>query len=205
VLNSLIKGLIIGFSLALPVGPIALLCIRRTLVKGSASGIASGFGAAVADCLFGAVAGFGVAFIANFFFEHNVLVRIVGGAFLCYAGVRVFFSIPPENPSDVSENGLLRDFASSFVLTLTNPLTLFTFAAIFAAAGVADDGYYLLTSIMVLGVFCGSALWWLVLTGIVSIFHRRINAKGLIMVNRISGILIAAFGLLVLATAGLSE
>ncbi len=203
-LNSFIKGLIIGFSLAVPVGPIALLCIRRTLAKGRASGLMSGLGAAVADGIFGAVAGFGVAFVANFFFNHNLLVRIVGGAFLCYAGVKIFYSIPPMSSADTSENGLLRDFASTLVLTLTNPLTLVTFAAIFAASGVGyKDGNYFLTSIMVIGVFCGAALWWLILTGIVSIFHGRINPRGLQMVNRLSGTVIAAFGLLVLISATL--
>ncbi|MBI5248222.1 MAG: LysE family transporter [Desulfomonile tiedjei] len=200
-LNSFIKGLAIGFSLAVPVGPIALLCIRRTLTKGRASGLVSGLGAAVADGVFGAVAGYGVAFIANFLFNHSLALRLVGGIFLCYAGVRIFFSVPPENSDDTAENGLLRDFASTLVLTLTNPLTAVTFAAVFATAGVGyRAGDYFLTSIMVAGVVCGSALWWLILSGIVSIFHGRINPRGLQMVNRISGTLIAAFGLVVLVS-----
>ncbi len=200
-LNHFIKGLVIGFSLAVPVGPIALLCIRRTLAKGRASGLISGLGAAVADGLFGAVAGFGVAFIANFLFSHTVLLRFVGGAVLCYAGVKIFLSAPPDHAADARDNGLLRDFASTLVLTLTNPLTAVTFAAIFAAAGVVGkEGNYVLTSVMVAGVFCGSALWWGLLSGIVSFFHGKVNPRGLQMVNRFSGALIAVFGLIVLVS-----
>lgn len=200
-LNFFVKGLAIGFSLAVPVGPIALLCIRRTLTKGPASGLASGMGAAVADGLFGVVAGFGVAFIENFLFHHSLALRILGGVVLCYAGVKVFFSIPPENSADTSENGLMRDFVSSLVLTVTNPLTAVTFAAIFAAAGVGGrDGSYLMTAIMVTGVCCASALWWLLLCGVVSVFHGRMNPRGIQIINRFSGTLIAAFGLIVLVS-----
>jgi len=202
-----IKGLIIGFSLALPVGPIALLCIRRTLARGPAAGIFSGLGAACADLIFGAIAGFGVSAVADFLVEHQVALRLVGGVFLCYLGVRIFTSVPKERLARSEDSGILRYFVSAFVLTLTNPLTLFAFAAIFATSGVglSSDAYFSV-ALLVLGVFCGSALWWLILCGVVSIFHRTISLRGIQIVNRISGTLIAAVGIIVLVSiAGLME
>ncbi|MBI4962820.1 MAG: LysE family transporter [Desulfomonile tiedjei] len=207
VVSFFIKGLIIGFSLALPVGPIALLCIRRTLARGPAAGIASGLGAACADLIFGAIAGFGVSAVADFLVEHQVALRLVGGVFLCYLGVRIFRSVPRERTAGSEDTGLVRYFASAFVLTLTNPITLFAFAAIFATSGVglASDGF-LSVALLVLGVFAGSALWWLVLSGVVSIFHRTISLRGIQIVNRISGTLIAVVGVIILISiAGLAN
>jgi threonine/homoserine/homoserine lactone efflux protein len=207
VISFFIKGLIIGFSLALPVGPIALLCIRRTLARGPVAGIFSGLGAACADLIFGAIAGFGVSAVADFLVEHQVALRLVGGVFLCYLGVRIFISVPRERVFGSGESSFLRYFVSAFALTLTNPLTLFAFAAIFATSGVglASDGY-LSVALLVLGVFSGSALWWLILCGVVSIFHRTIGLRGIQLVNRISGTLIAAVGVIVLISiAGLAE
>jgi threonine/homoserine/homoserine lactone efflux protein len=202
-----IKGLIIGFSLAVPVGPIALLCIRRALARGLMAGIFSGLGAACADLLFGAIAGFGVSAVADFLVDHQVALRVIGGVFLCYLGIRIFRSIPRLREAGSEDSGLVRYFVSAFVLTLTNPLTLFAFAAIFATSGVglASDGF-LSVALLVLGVFTGSALWWFILSGVVSIFHRSISLRGLVIVNRISGTLIAAVGVIVLLSiAGLVQ
>jgi len=202
-----IKGLIIGFSLALPVGPIALLCIRRALARGLMAGIFSGLGAACADLVFGAIAGFGVSAVADFLVNHQVALRVIGGVFLCYLGIRIFRSIPKVREAGSEDSGLVRYFVSAFVLTLTNPLTLFAFAAIFATSGVglASDGFFSV-ALLVLGVFTGSALWWFILSGVVSIFHRSISLRGLVIVNRISGTLIAAVGVIVLLSiAGLVE
>ena len=114
----LLKGLVIGFSLALPVGPIALLCIRRTLARGPASGVASGMGAATADGVYGLIAGFGITFISNFLFSHNIILRLIGGCVLCYLGVKIFLTVPGENRNSGVENGLVHDYVSALLLTL---------------------------------------------------------------------------------------
>jgi len=198
-LTLLIKGLVIGLSLAVPVGPIALLCIRRTLVRGGLSGLVSGLGAATADSIFACIAGFGLTFVSNWLFSHQMLIRIIGGAFLFYVGVANFLKIPVEKPTNGERQGLVSDYVSTFLLTLTNPITFLAFIAAFAAIGIAGPGEGLfLTVLLVTGVFVGSALWWLVLSSLVHIFHGTIDSRGLRLVNRISGTLIAGFGLAVL-------
>jgi threonine/homoserine/homoserine lactone efflux protein len=197
-----LKGLIIGFSLAVPVGPIALLCIRRTLARGRAAGIFSGFGAAAADMVYGLIAGFGVTVVSNFLITHEMVLRIIGGTVLCYLGVRIFRSIPQEKSETPDENSLWRYFATTFFLTLTNPVTLIAFAAIFAAAGVgAAAGDFVAVGALVLGVFSGSLTWWLILSGIVSIFHGTLSVTALRIVNRASGTIIAGIGVVVLLTS----
>jgi threonine/homoserine/homoserine lactone efflux protein len=195
----LLKGFVIGFSLALPVGPIALLCIRRTLARGPASGVVSGLGAAAADGVYGSIAAFGITFISNFLFSHSITLRVIGGCVLCYLGVSIFRSIPGNNSASGVENGLLHDYISTFLLTLTNPMTIITFAAIFAAAGVgASKANYLGTAVLVGGVVLGSAFWWLILCGTIGALHRKVNERVLKFVNQASGSLIAGFGVIVL-------
>jgi threonine/homoserine/homoserine lactone efflux protein len=196
-----VKGLVIGFSLALPVGPIALLCIRRTLAKGNLSGLFTGLGAATADGVYGAVAGFGITVISNFLVKHSFSLRLLGGGFLCYLGFRIFHSIPRPKADFIDEVGLVKDYFSTFVLTLTNPITLLAFAAVFAAAGPAEAKHtFYSTLVMVVGVVFGSAFWWVLLTGMVSIFHGKINTSGILIINKISGTVICIFGIVVLVT-----
>ena len=193
-----IKGLIIGFSLAVPVGPIGLLLIRRTLARGRMSGLVSGFGAATADGIYGAIAGFGLTLLSNFLVKHSVILRLMGGVFLCYLGGKIFFSKPREKAAKGSEKGLFGDYFSTLFLTLTNPLTILSFAAIFAASGVVVvPGEYYGTAMLVLGVFSGSSLWWLILSGLVSFFHGKLDTGGILIVNKISGALIASFGVMI--------
>jgi len=197
-LTFFLKGMIIGFSIAIPVGPIGLLCIRRTLARGRLSGLSSGLGAATADGIYGSVAAFGLTFISHFLVSHQMTLGLIGGAFLCYLGVRIFVSVPQEK-KPTREDGLLADYVSTLFLTLTNPVTILTFAAIFAASGVGSaPGRYYLPALLVLGVFSGSAIWWFVLSGLVSLFHKSIDESRLRLVNRISGTLIAGFGAIVL-------
>lgn len=196
----LLKGLVIGFSLALPVGPIALLVIRRTLARGSLAGLFSGLGAAAADMVYGSLAGFGVSVVSNFLIENEMIIRIAGGILLGYLGTRIFFSVPEEKGTLPEQSSLLKYSVSTFVLTLTNPITLLAFAAVFAAAGVGGASHLGVIT-LVMGVFCGSGVWWLILTGIVSIFHGTLSLRGLHLVNRISGTLIALAGILVLMSA----
>ena len=201
-----VKGVVIGFSIAAPVGPIGVLCIRRTLASGPAAGLASGLGAAVADAAYGCIAGFGLTFISTFLVNQRVSLQLAGGLFLCWLGVRTFLNVPSE-PATAAAAGRqdpLGAFGSTFVLTLTNPMTILSFVAVFAGLGLADTGGdYLSAAILVAGVFVGSAAWWLLLSGGVGLLRKRFDARGLLWVNRVSGALIAAFG--VAALLGLAR
>jgi threonine/homoserine/homoserine lactone efflux protein len=197
-----LEGIIIGFAIAAPVGPIGVLCIRRTLADGRISGFASGLGAATADAVYGAVAALGLTFVADFLMDGEAWLRLVGGAFLLFLGVRTFLARPAERAAPAGRSGLPGAYASTFILTLTNPTTILSFAAIFAGLGAGDaNGNALPTMLLVLGVFSGSALWWFVLSGAASLFRARLSSRGLRWVNRVSGTVIATFG--VLAVSGL--
>jgi len=193
------RGLIIGFSIAAPVGPIGVLCIRRTLAQGRASGLVSGLGAATADAIYGCIAGFGLTFISHFLLSQQIWLRLIGGIFLCFLGLKTFLSQPAQQAALAKKNGRLGAYASTFFLTLSNPMTIISFAAIFAGLGLAStDGDYVPAGVLVLGVFIGSALWWLMLSSGISVFREKFNPHGLQWVNKISGAIIAGFGLLAL-------
>jgi len=188
--------MVIGFSIAAPVGPIGVLCIRRTLASGRAVGFASGLGAATADAVYGCVAGFGLTFVSGALIGGQSWLRLVGGLFLCYLGVRSFLTRPAEGLAPAEGAGLAGAYVSTFVLTLTNPMTILSFAAVFAGLGIADTrGGYGSAALLVVGVFTGSALWWLGLSGVVSLFRARLSVHVLWWVNRISGVVIFGFGL----------
>lgn len=200
----LIRGLLIGFSIAAPVGPIGVLCIRRTLTEGRAAGLVSGLGAATADALYGCIAGFGLTLISNFLVSQQLWLRLVGGLFLCYLGIKTLLSKPAEQAAVAKGSGLLSAYASTFFLTVTNPMTIISFAAIFAGLGLASStGSYTAAGVLVAGVFLGSALWWLLLSGGVGLLRDRFSTAGLLWVNRISGIIITGFGVLALVSMAL--
>jgi threonine/homoserine/homoserine lactone efflux protein len=192
-----LRGLIIGLSIAAPVGPIGVLCIRRTLADGRAIGFASGLGAATADAVYGAVAAFGLSLVTNALVEQRVWLQAGGGIFLCYLGMRTWMSVPrTASGAPADGRGLVAAWASTFALTLTNPTTIISFAAIFAGLGLARSvGGYRPASVMVLGVFLGSALWWLILSMGVGFFRSSLTPHRLRWVNRGSGAIIAAFGI----------
>ena len=199
-----LRGLVIGFSIAAPVGPIGVLCIRRTLADGRIAGLASGLGAAAADAVYGCVAGFGLTWISNFFVSQRFWLQLVGGLFLLWLGVRTLLAAPAHEAAGARRGeGVLGAFSSTFVLTLTNPMTILSFAAVFAGLGLASTGGdYAAAAVLVLGVFIGSALWWLLLSGGVSLLRNRFDARGLVWVNRVSGAVIVGFGALALAGLG---
>lgn len=200
-LTFLFRGILIGFSIAAPVGPIGVLCIRRTLADGRAAGLVSGLGAATADALYGCVAGFGLTLISNFLVRQQWWLGLIGGLFLCYLGGKTLLSKPAEQAASAKGSGLLGAYASTFFLTVTNPVTILAFAAIFAGLGLANTrGNYGAAAVLVLGVFLGSAAWWLLLSGGVSLLRERFTATGLQWVNRISGVIILGFGLFALTT-----
>ncbi len=199
--NFFLKGMAIGFSIAAPVGPIGVLCIRRTLAEGRASGFVSGLGAATADGLYGAIAGFGLTFLSNLLIEQQLWIRVVGGLFLCALGLKTIWASPAREATPVQGRGLAASYLSTFVLTLTNPMTILAFAAIFAGLGVGSTGGNLgPAAVLVAGVFAGSAAWWLLLSGAVGLFRRNIGLTGMRWINRISGLIITAFGVGVLIT-----
>jgi threonine/homoserine/homoserine lactone efflux protein len=194
------KGLIIGFSIAAPVGPIGVLCIRRTLAQGPTSGLLSGLGAATADAIYGSIAGLGLTFVSSLFLvRQEIWLRSIGGAFLCYLGVKTFLSLPTQQAAQAKGTSLISDYASTFFLTLTNPMTMLSFAAVFTGLGVASThGNYVSAMVLVLGVFTGSALWWLLLSGSVGLFRTKLTLTQLKWVNQISGVIITLFGLVAL-------
>jgi len=188
-----VRGLVIGFSIAAPVGPIGVLCIRRTLADGRAIGLAVGLGAAVADAMYGAVAGFGLTAISALLVRRQDLLRGVGGLFLCYLGARTFLATPADRAARVAGGGLVGAFTATFALTLANPATILSFVAVFAGFGVAAASWRDAT-VLVAGVFLGSALWWLMLSGAVAALRSRFDQRALRWVNRLSGLVLFAFG-----------
>jgi len=191
-----LRGLIIGFSIAAPVGPIGFLCIRRTLAHGRISGFVSGLGAATADAFYGCVAGFGLTFISSFLIGQQKWFSLIGGAFLVYLGVKTFLARPSERSASERGSGLLAAYGSTFFLTLTNPVTILAFAAIFAGLGIAGRaGNYLSAGTLVLGVFLGSTVWWFILSAGVGLVRKRFDLQLLRWANRISGLIIGGFGL----------
>ncbi|VVB72939.1 LysE type translocator [uncultured archaeon] len=192
----LMRGFIIGFSIAAPVGPISLLCMRRTLAGGQLSGIVSGLGAATADALFGCVAAFGLTFISSILIDQQIWLRLAGGLFLFYMGVRSLRARPAEKGAIAGGKSLIGAYVSTLFLTLTNPMTILSFAAFFYSFGfMSTAGSNMSAGALVMGVFIGSLLWWLILCSGVGLFRERFTQKWLLWVNRISGTIIIGFGL----------
>ncbi len=196
----LIKGIVAGFIIAAPVGPVGILCIQRTLSKGMPMGLAAGFGGAVADTIFGAVAAFGLTFIAEFLVRHENWMRLGGGVLLLVLGVhgclRRHEDMAPASPS---VRGAAGDVVSAFILTITNPMTILTFSPVFLAVGavVAQDDRPAAWT-LILGVFAGSCLWWLILCALAGLFRRKITATRIQIIHRVSASIILFFGIVVL-------
>ncbi|HEY0281551.1 MAG TPA: LysE family transporter [Rhizomicrobium sp.] len=200
-----VSGVLIGFFVALPIGPVNLICIRRTLQCGSFHGFVSGLGAVLGDGLFASITGFGLTAVAQLIVGFSTALQLFGGLLLLSFGVRTFFTPPPrfDERLAANENGAsshVRAMASTFVLTVTNPATLFGFTALFAGlSGLAGDNpSFLAASFVVLGVFCGSTLWWLTLTTGVGLLHARISDHTVRVINEISGAVVAMFGVVIL-------
>lgn len=193
-ISFLAKGLIIGFSIAAPVGPVGILCIRRSLSQGYWVGFFTGLGAATADALYGFIAGFGLTIISHYLVNQQMGLKLMGGLFLCYLGFKIALEKPTQESANPSGK-FIGAYASTFFLTITNPITILSFIAIFAGLGLGTENNYGDAGILVLGVFLGSALWWLILVSGISLFRAQINARTLQWINRISGMIIIGFGL----------
>lgn len=195
-----VKGLIVGFAIAAPVGPIGVLCISRTLTEGRLRGLATGVGAAVADALYGGIAGFGLNMVAALMLEQLVWIRVIGGSLLCLMGYKILRTKVDEQTEGASAaKGIAGAFASSFFLTLTNPLTLLSFAAVLAGLRLHElRGQPGELWLLVLGIFAGSSLWWIVLTLGTGLFRRKLSPRGLRWINLVSGAVVIGFGLFAL-------
>jgi threonine/homoserine/homoserine lactone efflux protein len=202
-MNFFFKGIILGFSIAAPVGPIGVLCIRRTLEFGRWSGFISGLGAAAADVIYAIIAAFGLTVISNALLAGQFWLRLIGGIFLLYLGGKIFFTKQVNKANEVPrKKTLLQDFISTFFLTLTSPMTILSFLAIFAGLGLATTkGSYMSALMFIIGVFLGSTAWWILLSEGVTLFRKRVTQKVMLWINRIAGLLIASFGIAALLTA----
>lgn len=204
-IDFLLEGLIIGISIAAPVGPVGLLCIQRTLLRGRIAGFVSGLGAATADAMYGSVAGFGLGVVSGFLVRERIVIHFVGGALLMALGIRGLLRRPAEHAvaTRPDQRGLFWSYASMFLLTIANPMTILSFTAIFAGLGVASSiNGYIAASTTVLGVFLGSAIWWFALSGLASLSRNRFHPRALRRVNQVSGIVILTFGVYGVWTSG---
>ena len=194
-----LRGWLIDLSIAATVGPMFMLCVQRTLRKGYRYGLLSGFGIATADGIYGSIAGFGLTTITTFLVLQQTWIRLIGGGFLLYLGIRTLLTKPVERAASAREGSLLRAYLSTLALTLTNPVTILSFAAIFMGIGVGNTGgNYVTAMLVVLGVFLGSGCWWLILTSSLGLLRRNFSQSWLYWLNRCSGAIIAIFGLVAL-------
>ena len=201
----ILSGFVIGLIAAVPIGPVNLLCVRRTFAHGSLYGFLSGLGAALADGVFATIVGFGFTAIAQLIKDHSTVLEIVGATMLLIFGVRTFMAPPQLRLDDklkAREQGvstLARAMASTFALAITNPATLLAFTAMFAGVAglVGGQANYLDAGLLVIGVLAGSTTWWFTLTTVAGLFHAKINDGVMTIINRTSGAVITCFGLVV--------
>jgi len=197
-----LKGLILGFAISAPVGPIGILCIQRSLHDGFKVGLMTGMGATLADGIYGIIAGFGLTAVSSMLVTHQFWIRIFGGIFLLYLGIKLILAPVQKRFTTInSDRSPWHACATAFFLMITNPMTILIFITVFAGLGLGSDSTNYTQAIMlVLGVTLGSACWWLLLSGGVAlVLHRRITPKIMRIINQISGSIILIFGFVALA------
>jgi threonine/homoserine/homoserine lactone efflux protein len=195
----LLKGIAVGIVIAVPVGPVGVLCVRRTIFEGRLFGFLSGLGAASADTIFGVVAGFGLTVVSDVLLDYQTWLRAAGGLFLVYVGVNALRKhiTRCETPERNAEN-LLSAYLSTFALTITNPVTILAFLGIFAGVGFTGEEATLgRAGMLVAGVLLGSLIWWLGISLGAGLFRKSFGERHLVLLNRISG------GILTLSGIGL--
>jgi threonine/homoserine/homoserine lactone efflux protein len=195
-LHYILDGVIIGFSASVPLGPIGVLCVQRTLNKGRLSGFVSGLGAAFSDTIYAVIAAYSLSFIVSFVESQLMTIKIFGALVLIGLGLKIFYSNPAaqlRRQRNKSRN-LFQDFISTFFLTISNPLAIFLFFGFFAGLGVVPgDRDWIGQLILIGGVFAGAASWWFILTSLVNLFKTKINIRRLWWINKIAGALIIVF------------
>lgn len=186
--------MLIGFSIAAPVGPIGLLCIQRTLAQGRLFGLLSGLGAATADMFYGLIAGLGLTAISGYLLASQNPIQALGILFLFYLAVKTMLSPASQAASTFRGGSLLYAYSTTLFLTLTNPMTILSFLGIMSGAGIGlSSSGHGSVALFVSGVFLGSSIWWLLLSQVVGIFRSRLNPRIFLWVNRGAGLLIFAF------------
>ena len=195
----LLEGVLMGLVVAVPVGPLGLLCINRALMLGPTCGLFSGLGVATADALAAGIAALGITLISGFLLTHQLLLRLIGGLFLCFLGYKIYRTEPVAVAPIKHINGLVGAYATTFFLTVSNPVTFLSFVAIYAGWHVPSlHGHYIAAATLTLGVFTGSAAWWVGLFIGLTAFHDKFNLRFLFWVHRVSGAVIALIGIGVL-------
>jgi len=194
-----VKGLIIGVLIAMPVGPVGLLCINRSLSQGKVQGFISGLGAATADAIYASIAAFGLTFVSSFLCEHRLWLRAAGGVALCLLGARGLLSKDGRQERAVRDRRSTGNYLSAFFLTLTNPMTLIVLATIYAAVGLIGAGMtYTSATVLVAAVFVGSSFWWFTLASTAETIRKKLDDGRMAVVNKVSHTAIVAVGLVVL-------
>lgn len=195
-LTLFLRGIAMGFAVAAPIGPVGILCIRKSLADGRVAAFVAGLGAACADTLFGAVAAFGIGAVMSFVEGQMTALKVVGGVFMLWLGLHTWRSAAVMvEAAPGSKRGMLKDFASTFAVTITNPGTIFGVAGVFAALGpLARPGVGLHTALLVAGIFTGSALWWLILAWAASAARNRFTPERMRLFNHLSGAMLLVFG-----------
>ena len=199
----LVKGVAVGVVIALPLGPVGLLFVRRTLFEGVSFGLASGLGAACADTIFGVIAGLGLSVVRDWILSYEDWFGTAGGLYLVYAGVQALRTRQAAEPEPVAGEALAGAFASAFALTITNPITILAFAAIFTKIGVDHAASYAGIAVLVAGVFVGSTLWWIGISLAIAPFRHRRHGATLRWINLVSGAILPVSGVGLLTIAGL--
>jgi threonine/homoserine/homoserine lactone efflux protein len=197
ILTLLVKGIIVGLLASIPLGPIGVICIQRTVNKGKLSGFLSGLGAASADTIFAAIAGFSLTFIIAFIEEKHIIFQALGGIIVFLLGIKIFYTNPIKQlrRHKRKKNNLMEDYLSVFIVTFTNPLAVFLFIALFATFGVVNDTTKWFHSLLTTsGVFMGAGLWWYILTSLVYYYRDKFRLKQLWWINKISGSVISILG-----------
>jgi len=192
------KGIIIGLMASIPLGPIGVLCVQRTLNKGRKSGFFSGLGATAADTFFALIAGFGVTFVISFVKEQHIYFQLIGGLIIIYLGIHIFYTNPVRQLrlQRMNRNKLSQDFFSVFFLTITNPMGIFFFLAMFAGINIASGPVsFLRLFTMVVGVSAGSAGWWFLLSTFVDYWRDRFRLKNIWWMNKVAGVVIFTLGM----------
>lgn len=197
-----IQGILIGLFVSIPMGPIGVLCLQRTLQQGRLSGFISGLGAATADTVFASIAGLGLTMISDFFQDHQLYIMLVGAVLLIFLGLRMFFrnTIKQARSIKYKQSNLVTDFVSVFALTITNPITIVFYGFVFATFGMVQDNFLSLGSILV-GIFCGAISVWFLLSTLVNIFRKYFRLRIIFYINKIAGIIIMIFGLFAIYSA----
>jgi len=198
----LIKGIMLGLVVTAPLGPLGIMCIQRTINRGVLSGLVTGVASAFGDIMYALVAGFGLSVIAHFLNEYQLVIRVVGGVIVSFLGVRIYFSNPIKQfrQQKVQKQNYVSDFISGLLLTITNPVVIVVFGAAFASFGLDKGDSVRNVIVTIIGVFVGAIGWWISLTALVNIFRDKINLRKLWWINKITGVFVLLFGVIIIVS-----